>query len=291
MKISGFTIVRNALKYDYPVVESITSILPICDEFVVCVGQSEDATRQLVADIGSPKLRIVDSQWDDGLRQGGRVLALETDKALAALAPDTTWGFYLQADEVVHEQYLEAIAQAAARHQHNPQVEGLLFNYTHFYGTYRHVGDSRRWYRHEVRLVRPAAGLRSYRDAQGFRRDGRKLHVMSANAHIYHYGWVKNPRFQQAKQLNFNRYWHSDDWVAHHVPAGELYDYSHIDSVVAFAGTHPAVMRARVAAADWDVDFSQARPRPRLKERLLNGLEHLTGQRWFEYKNYVLMRG
>ena len=49
MKVCGFSFIRNAVKYDYPIVESIRSILPICDKFVVAVGNSEDNTLQLIA--------------------------------------------------------------------------------------------------------------------------------------------------------------------------------------------------------------------------------------------------
>lgn len=106
MKIAGFTFVRNAIKFDYPIIEAITSILPICDEVVVAVGNSEDDTLGLIKSINSPKIKIIETIWDDSLREGGRVLAVETDKALAAVSPDVDWCFYIQGDEVVHEQYL-----------------------------------------------------------------------------------------------------------------------------------------------------------------------------------------
>ncbi|MCA6415291.1 MAG: glycosyltransferase family 2 protein, partial [Cytophagales bacterium] len=73
MKVAGFTIVRNAVKYDYPIVEAITSVLPLCDEFIVAVGNSEDNTLDLILAINSPKIRIIHTIWDDSLREGGRV--------------------------------------------------------------------------------------------------------------------------------------------------------------------------------------------------------------------------
>ena len=84
MKVSGFTFIRNAITYDYPIVEAIRSILPLCDEVVVAVGNSEDATLQLIQSI-DPKVRIIETVWDDTVREGGRTLALETDKAYAAI--------------------------------------------------------------------------------------------------------------------------------------------------------------------------------------------------------------
>jgi len=154
MKICGFTFVRNAVKYDYPVVESITSILPIVDEFIVSIGNCDDGTLELIQSIGSAKIRIVHSVWDDSLKEGGRVLAVETDKALAHIPAGYDWAFYLQADEVVHENDLKNITAAANKYADNKKIEGLLFKYTHFYGTYDYIGDSRRWYSHEIRLIR-----------------------------------------------------------------------------------------------------------------------------------------
>ena len=116
MKISGFTIVRNAVKFDYPIVESIKSILPLCDEFIVMLGNSEDDTRSLITSINSPKIKIVDSIWDDSLREGGKVLAMETNKAFDAIASDSDWAFYIQGDEVVHEKYHDAIRKAAEQY-------------------------------------------------------------------------------------------------------------------------------------------------------------------------------
>jgi glycosyltransferase involved in cell wall biosynthesis len=115
MKVSGFTIVRNALKYDYPIVEAISSILPICDEVIVAVGKSDDDTLNLIRSIDSSKIKIVETVWNDALREGGRVLADETNKALAACAKDSDWCFYIQGDEVIHEADHPAILDAMFR--------------------------------------------------------------------------------------------------------------------------------------------------------------------------------
>src|SRR5690606_35852323 len=149
-------------------VEAISSILPLCDEVIVCVGNSTDDTLALIGSIGSPKIRILHSVWDDSLKEGGRVLAVETNKALDEVSADTTWAFYIQADEVVHEDDYPGIRAAMEQYKDDTRVEGLLFKYIHFYGGYDYVGDSRIWYKHEIRIVRNLKGLRSYKDAQGF---------------------------------------------------------------------------------------------------------------------------
>jgi len=290
MKICGFTIVRNAVKYDYPVVESIRSILPVCDEFLVLVGNSEDATLELIRSIGSPKIRIFESVWDDSLKEGGQVLAAETNKAFDLIPEEFDWAFYLQADEVLHEKYLPAIYEAASQWLDHKEVEGLLFNYTHFYGTYNYVGDSRRWYRKEIRLIRNDKSIRSYRDAQGFRKEGQKLKVKPVNASIFHYGYVKNPRTMQTKMLDFHRLWHDEDWIRKNVKPEELFDYSEIDSLKLFNETHPEVMKDRISIANWNVTLDISKKRFGIKEKLLYLVERITGYRLFEYKNYSILK-
>ncbi len=290
MIVSGFTFVRNAIKYDYPVVESIRSILPLCDEFIVAVGNSEDDTRNLVLSIGDPKIRIIDTVWDDSLREGGKVLAIETNKAFDAVSPESTWAFYLQADEVVHEKYLAAIRAAMETWESEPKVEGLVFNYTHFWGSYQYIGDSRRWYRHEVRIIRNDKLIRSYLDAQGFRKGGRKLAVAPVDAFIYHYGWVKPPQAQQAKQQTFNRYWHTDKWIEKTISKSETYDYSGNDFLSRFTGVHPKVIRERVHNQDWEFTPAPTANSHSLKDSILHYIEKKTGWRVGEYRNYRLLR-
>lgn len=286
MKISGFTFVRNAVKLDYPVVESITSILPVCDEMIVCLGNSDDGTEELIRNIPSDKIRIIHSVWDDTLREGGRVLAVETDKAFDAVSADSDWCFYIQADEVLHEKYHDPIIQAAQKYKDDKRVEGLLFDYVHFYGTYGYVGDSRRWYRKEIRMVRNDKNIRSWKDAQGFRKNEEKLNVKSSGAEIYHYGWVKSPQKQQEKQKNFHRLWHPDETVKKMTGNSDEFNYSGIDSLSQFGGTHPDVMQERVASVDWLFEHDIREKRLSLKNQFLQWVEKLTGKQFFVYKNY-----
>jgi hypothetical protein len=290
MKVSGFTFIRNAILYDYPVVESIRSVLPLCNEFVVAVGQSEDETGNLIRSIGSDKVRIIPTVWDDSLRQGGRVLALETDKAFRAIDPDSTWAIYIQADEVLHEKYLPVMRECMERYKKDLRVEGLLLNYLHFFGSYDYTGDSRKWYRREVRVVRNLPAVHSWKDAQGFRLNNRKLNVKPTDAWIHHYGWVKPPAAQQLKQLNFNKYWHSDDWIQEKIPQIDQFDYSRIDSLSHFTGTHPEVMSERIAKMNWHFSFDPTLKKLTFRHRFLHQVERLTGWRPGEYRNYRMLR-
>lgn len=289
MKVSGFTFIRNAIKYDYPIVEAISSILPICDELVVAVGNSGDETRKLIENINSPKIKIIDTVWDDSLREGGKVLAVETDKAFKEISSDSDWAIYIQGDEVLHEKFLDPLKQAMLHWIDNPEVEGLLLDYLHFYGSYDFVGDSRRWYRKEVRIVRNDPEIKSYRDAQGFRKNNRPLKVKPVKATMYHYGWVKPPEAQQAKQETFNKLWHDDEWVEKKVPKVESFDYTNIDSLVHFKDTHPQVMKERIKALNWDFTFDPSKKRLPIKSRVLHSIETLTGWRPGEYRNYKVI--
>ena len=286
MKVAGFTFIRNAIKYDYPIVEAITSILPICDEFIVAVGSSEDETEKLILSIGSPKIKIIHTIWDESLRDGGKVLAVETDKAMDAISADVDWCFYIQGDEVVHEKYLPAIQEGMQKYALNKEVEGLLFKYEHFFGSYEYVGDAPSWYRREIRIVRKDPQIRSYKDAQGFRKGGRKLFVKQIDAFVYHYGWVKNPHYQIEKAKSFSKYWHSDQWIESKIPEIEMFDYSEVDSLKAFTGTHPKVMIARITSQNWKFKFDFSKKKLSFKNKFKAVVESLTGWRIGEYKNY-----
>lgn len=292
MKVSGFTFVKNAVKYGYPVVESIRSILPIVDEMIVCLGDSDDETNKLIESIGSDKIKIIHSVWDNSLREGGKVLAVETDKAIGATATDSDWLFYIQADEVVHEQYHATIIAAMEKYAADKKVEGLLFNYRHFYGSYKYIGDGRKWYSKEIRVIRNNKNIRSYLDAQGFRwNNNRKLNVKLINAYIYHYGWVRNPVTMQKKYADFGKLWNADasyeKWAEEEKKRLSGYDYSDIDSLTFFSGTHPAIMKDLVEKENWELDINVKKKKfKNTKHRILYFIWRNFGWRPFEYSNY-----
>jgi hypothetical protein len=290
MKISGFTIIKNAVINDYPIVEAILSILPVVDEMVVLIGDSADETKQLIQHINHPKIKIFDSVWDSSLRSGGSVLAVETNKALQLIDKNSTWAFYIQADEVVHEQYLPAIRNACERYASDKNVEGLLFNYLHFYGTYDYVGDSRKWYNKEVRIIRNDLSISSYKDAQGFRKQNNKLHVKLIDAFIFHYGWVKSPEQMMKKRKEVGRFWVDDEGVKNFDQLPDEFNFEEYDSIAAFTGTHPQVMLERIKKKNWHINLDLNEKRFHIKDYLLYQFEKLTGIRMFDFKNYKLLK-
>ncbi len=287
MKISGFSFVRNGIKFDYPFIESIKSILPICDEYIIAVGNSDDETLGKIQSLNEPKISIIQTEWDESLRIGGKILAQQTDIALKQITGD--WGIYLQADEVIHEKYLPTIVEEMENNLHNKNVEGLLLKYLHFYGSYDYFASSRNWYRQEIRIVRNRIGVKSWKDAQGFRINDRKMGVKMIDAYVFHYGWVKHPQKMHEKIKSFNKLWHNDDWVEDNIPNVAEFDYSAIDELNQYNDSHPKVMKERIEKYNWK--FSpEIRNKFNLKNSLLKFLEDKFDVRLGEYKNFKLIK-
>ena len=289
MKVTGFTFIRNAIKLDYPIVEAIQSILPICNDFVVALGNSEDATLELIQSIDPVKIRILETIWDDNLRENGAVLAIETNKAFQSIDSDSDWAIYIQGDEVIHEQYLQLIERAMIYYQNRAEIDGLLFNYLHFYGSYDYVGASSNWYREEIRVIKNNKQIYSYRDAQGFRKgNNEKLKVAKIPAYVYHYGWVKEPKAMQQKQESFHRLWHSDEWLDEHILKSEVFEYEeHVSQLKKFNNSHPSVMFERIRRKNWKFDYDISRNKRSLKDHIKDFLLKIGINA--SYQNYRLV--
>jgi glycosyltransferase involved in cell wall biosynthesis len=298
MKISGYTYVRGGIDMDYPFLESIRSVLPICDEMIVAVGEVNDGTREAVESIGSDKIKIIDTVWDMSMREGGKVIAQQANIAMKACTGD--WLFHIQADEVMHERDLPQILEAVRKAEADARIEGLLFPWLHFWGGYRHVRTSRKAYRHEIRLFRNHLNVFAYRDAQGVRvypseqaylsgHAGRKLRVKLCPTPVYHYGYVRPPEGMKKKADFFHRFWHDDAWLEKNLEATAHFKYEAVDQVEEFIGSHPSVMRERVEGQFWTFHPEQHKTASSLRVRLLNRLEKMSGRRFGEYKNYQLL--
>jgi hypothetical protein len=288
--LSGFTLVRNAVTLDYPIVPAIRSMLEACDEVVVNVGRSEDGTRDLVAAIGDPRVRILDMEWD--LSRGSAVLARETDRAMGACRG--TWGLYVQADEVLHESGAAILAAMVRECEGDGRVEGLLVDYRHFYGDFATLATNRHWYRREVRVVRLGGSrdIRSFQDAQGFRvgPELRRVRARATGATMFHYGWARAPHSLHRK-LAASREIYTDAPVVHERRARRP-PLEWTPLLRRFTGTHPRAVAEWIAAHD-DVQGDAIPPRPLklddLRFYVSDWIERLTGVRLFEYRNYVLV--
>ena len=145
VSVSGFTFIRNGVELGFPFEASIRSLLPLVDEFVIAVGASADATLERVRAIADPKIRIIETRWNERMADRGFVYAQQ--KMIAQFACTGDWAFYLEGDEVVHEDDLAAIRASLVRHHNNSEVEALVFDYHHFYGSPDWVSISPGWYR------------------------------------------------------------------------------------------------------------------------------------------------
>ncbi len=307
MKVSGFSILRNGVQFDYPFLQSYRSLLPLVDEFVINVGDGTDSTRSELEKWakaeGLGKVVLFDSTWplnDPEKKRGGQILAEQTNLALNRCTGD--WCAYLQADEVLHEKDHQSLRDMMKRYHRDPKVEGLLFDYTHFYGSYSVVQETRSAYRREVRIVKRSANPKSVGDAQSFRKDsGEKLRVVSCGARVYHYGWVRTPDAMKDKTTFMDQLYHgshasvngaASDSLAPHT--GTNYLYKRFWGLKRFQGTHPKWMHARIEEKNWNWDFENS---PYVwtwrdaKKVFLDLIEKWTGIRFFEYRSYKKMNG
>jgi hypothetical protein len=295
MKVSGFTFIRNATKFDYPVVEAIKSILPVCDDFVVAVGNSDDNTLDLIQGIDKQKIRIIETVWDDSetMKKGGKVFALETDKAFKEIGMDSDWAFYIQGDEVIHEKYLGNIYSSMKNWKDDKMIDGLLFNYLHFYGSYNYIGVSPKWYGHEIRIIKNNKTIYSFRDAQGFRKcENEKLKVKPVDAYVYHYGWVKEPGTMMKKAINANSFYQEKNFLkrvkSKDTNGNKEFDYSSIDSLSLFTETHPKVMEERIRRKNWNFEHDISFNRLSLRYRGKIFIKKYLGINTY-YENYRLI--
>ena len=286
--LSGFTIVRNAIKLDFPIVPAIQSVLEVCDEVVVNVGKSEDDTRDLVASVRDPRVRILDTEWD--FTKKNIMLSIETQRALDACRGK--WGIYIQADEVLHERGARLLKEKVAEWDGDQRVEGLLVKYLHFYGGFDQMATSRRWYRREVRCIRLGKDIRPYQGAQGFRvgPDYRKIQARVTTAEMFHYGWARPAKAIKEKlEISKTIY----PWGGNRFDKEQARGFLEwIPLLKPFTGTHPAAARDWIAERAHDPErvIGPMRLKPEhVRFYISDWIERLTGARVFEFRNYVLV--
>ena len=253
MRVSGFTFVRNAVRLDYPVVESIRSILPGVDEFVVNIGTSDDGTRELILSIGDPKIRIVQSVWNPNLRGGGYVLAQQTNVALFNCTGE--WAIYLQADEAICEADYGRLFELMSRYRNDDRVEGLTLRRLSFFGDYTTVADYHP-FRFDLacRVVKPHKFVLSRGDAASFtthpkyKERGRRIRVVDTGLDVLHYMDVRAPAVSLAFADEKQRYWESSGDPATKA-ADPSYYYRRLPRqfVAQYTGPHPQSFQRRIA--------------------------------------------
>lgn len=288
--ISGFTFIKNGLTLGYPIRESVESIEPLCDEIIINVGfddpnlKVDDGTHDYLRDhFTHPKFRFVTSYWDPALTSRGLILSEQTNIALRECKGD--YCQYIQGDEAIHEDDLQKIHNAVIDMEARPEIEGLIFNYLHFYGNVDVIKYTRSIYRREVRLIRNNLGIKSWLDAQGFRhQDDRKIRAKRVDARILHYGWARKEQVMANKINVMNTFYHGKD------VASEKFQYEKIWGLKPFTETHPDVMKGWIEKHRNELDILSLPMRFEWKNIGLAAgdlLERLTDYRMGEYRNYV----
>lgn len=286
MKVSACTFIRNGQTLGYPFVESIRSILPIVDEFVIAVGKGEDDTLAVLKGLQEPKLRLLEVEWNENMQAKGYVYGQQ--KMIAQFACTGDWIFYLEADEVVHEDDLDTIYASMQQHLHNDEVEALIFDYLHFYGNGNTYLWSPGWYRRAPRIIK--ASVRSYAPDGLFwlvlasNKRGRYPQAAHTGAKMYHYGWVRPEAQMNRKKDQTGKYWRTRN---------QDIDYRDMDGSILreFDGTHPAVMADYLPQEQglFQVNPHYQPSRKQRKHRLMLKLEQ-----WFGWelskKHYSLVK-
>ena len=247
MKVSAFTFIKNGQILGYPFLQSIQSILPIVDEFIVNVGKSEDNTLELVKSLTSPKIRIIESIWNDSMHDRGYVYGQQ--KMIAQFNCTGDWAFYIEGDEVYHESELEKIKSSMKMYLNDSNVEALVFDFKHFYGNVNSILNSPGWYRSEARIIKNS--IRSYAPDGLFwlvldsnsNKKGRYPKAKNTGASCYHYGWVRSEDEMNLKSSRVQKYWGKEPIII---------DYSQMDQSIIkeFQGTHPEVVKDWLPKAD-----------------------------------------
>ena len=295
-KISGFSLVRNGIQFDYPFLESWRSLLPLVDELVLAIGVSDDdslaVAKKFAQDEGQNKVKIIESVWplnDPIKKKSGLILSEQTNLALEQCQND--WCFYLQADEVLHEDDYSTFRESFRASQENKNIEAVVYRYQHFYGSFNVVQETRSAYRREVRLVKKSSTARSVGDAQSFLKTGGvKLNALLSEARIFHYGWVRTPEAMRTKTEFMDQLYHGDQKADAPLPAsGDNYRYKRFWGLKSYRGTHPAVMKTRIEEKGWNWDLKSSPfvfGASDVKKVLLDSFEKISGHRPFEFKNY-----
>jgi hypothetical protein len=290
MKVSGFTFLRNGQRLGYPFVESIRSLLPLVDEFVIALGPCDDDTEKMVRAIGDTKIHIISTQWNERLRSDYSVkgFVYGQQKSIALFNCTGDWAFYLEADEVVHENDLPKIRAAMEKHLNDERVEALAFDYLHFYGNANTLACSPGWYRSEVRVIRntiPAWSSEAlFFNVLDSHKQSRYPRAIHTGATIYHYGWVRSEEQMDQKRADVRKFWSASKPKAT--------DYSKVDAagLKLFTGSHPQAIQAWLPKAQ---GIFQTDPNHRLtsrekKHRWMMKLEKHFGWR-FDKNHYRLL--
>jgi len=256
LNVYGFTLLRNGIKYDYPFRESLTSLAGITKKVFLALGKSGDGTEEAISDLEF--LHIIPTVWDDHMRDGGVILSQQTNTALKVLRDVHSkefgaWGFYLQSDEVLHEEdYCQILADLETAE--NSGCDALSFRYLHFWKNHHVLAINKKWYPHEIRAIKLNSGIESWGDAQGFRPLQK---VFQSDARIYHYGHVREKDRYLNKKKDILKLYHADEKLPKYRRREARFEQQ--TECIPFCGNHPRFMQDRILRLGdyWQADEAE----------------------------------
>ena len=296
-KVSGFTICRNSQKLGYPYIESLLSLGPLCDEIIVTLDDTQDGTKEQLLQLQTQfkqqfkiELKIINSQWNMQNMKGGAELAVQTDIALNHCQHNIV--FYLQSDEVLHEEDYPLIKKDLAKLAQHPKAQSLVFQWIHFYGDQHTIVQNRKWYRKEIRAFKKNSGLKSFKDAQSFRKPlGEKLvklPALESQAKVLHYGHMRHKELMAEKVNYFREQWQEKDLSK--IPADKVFKAQY--GIQKFKDSHPQIMKTYLSLQNetqphaYEILYPKSFEMKNFRLFLSDLIERLTGHRIGEFKSY-----
>lgn len=240
-------VASDCITQDYCVEESILSVAPICDEICVSAGWSNDGTVELLEEINkktNSKMTINVSKWT----YDRTILARKKNEAIAGLKTD--WILFLDADEIMHENELQAIKDLT-----NTMSNSCYnFQMNHYYGLpHWKMNKDSGWYQEFNRLHQRKMNL--YFSDDGHCVDALMHNNMSVptsgirtNITVHHYGHMRDAKAMALKTSRIEGYYRNkpETMNGDFIPSPYSYNIPEVNPQTAFRtldavkiNTHP----------------------------------------------------
>jgi len=133
IKLSCIMLARNLISQGYPFVEAILSVIPYCEEMIICEGYSDDGTYEVLKKLGKvyeDKIIIKRKKWE-GKKDLGEVFAQILNEAIEESSGD--YILKLDPDHVFSRDTMATLLFLAKMY---PKVKIFLLPYLYFVGNW-----------------------------------------------------------------------------------------------------------------------------------------------------------
>lgn len=227
---------------DYLIVQSVSSLLPICDEVVICDCDSDDGTKQIINDWATqePKIKVVDYLWTDPKGDPGWYVTW-VNYAKSNLS--TSHCILLDADELLHEDSQREVLDAAR------DKKVLICNRHNFWKDAQHLIPDGQCCSREVIRVGPTKMFMPS-DYPDPRCQEAMDEAVKSNVQLFHYGFLRERKAFFRKARAVQKIW-ADDYdkrlEAAEKGEGNWMDHDGVvpwkDKLDKFKGTHPEIIK------------------------------------------------